>query len=476
MLRFFVVSSLLVLAGCECVSVPPRDYACVNNDDCDEGASCVSRRCELPMVDAGQPDAGAPDAGVPDAGTPDAGVTDAGFDAGSPEDAGVNLCNTWSCVEALWPEPVAFVGGVNGLSAPLPADLDGGSFGWFGGVLLPDGRVLAVAHTSESFVLLNPATHEVTRFGEPLQAELLADGTWRRFYAGGVLHPNGKVYVFPYHAFSVIEIDLTDGSRREVGPTLKLSDGGFPRYVGGVVDRFGFIWTVSESSDEPMPVLRFDPDAGTSSLFHVPTGRDDWGGWWGMARLPDDRLLAFPKEASITKHLSPYILAIEPQAPLTDAFFSNVADFNISTRDGGFSMQGGSLTRSGSVCGAPAGIETRLVCVNDDTGPLRATMVQTTIDTWGFSGTFSDGVVWTAPDVGSIMARIDESGVRSSVTTVASVRYGYLGVVATPQGLVLIPGVRGSEKFVIVKPGDPINGVWDQRPMPVLLSPYFNKL
>lgn len=467
-LRLFVVSSLLMFAGCECVAVPDRDYRCESNDDCDVTERCVEERCVL--VDAGQPS-------VDDAGTPDSGTPDAGFDAGVPVDDAGLICNSWSCIDTFWPEATNPSSGIGVVSTPLPPGVDGGTYGWFGGVLLPDGRVLAVAHTADTFLIFDPVSRSVKRFGEPLPVELLGTGTWRRFYAGGVLHPNGKVYVFPYHAFSMLELDVRDGGQREVGPTLALDDGGFPKYVGGVVDAFGFIWTASEASEQQMPVLRFDPSTGASSLFYLPTGRDDWGGWWGMARLPDDRLLAFPKERDIAKHeLSPFILAIAPESSLADAGFSNVENFDITDADSGFPMQGGSLTRTGHVCGTAAGIETRVVCIASDAGVLRATMHQTTIDRWGFNGTFSDGLVWTTPDSSSRMARIDGDGLNSSAAVSSSGRYGFLGLVATPQGMVLIPGAPDSNQFVIVQPGVSFNGIYDKRPLPVLLSPYFNKL
>ena len=55
-------------------------------------------------------------------------------------------------------------------------------------------------------------------------------------------------------------------------------------------------------------------------------------------------------------------------------------------------------------------------------------------------------------------------------------RQGYLGMVATPQGLVAIPAGPGTG-FLLIQPGTPVRGnIYDVRPMPVLLSPFFNKL
>lgn len=458
--RLTVFLCFVALAGCECVSVPPREYAC------EEGA-----RCE-------ESDAGGGDAGVGDAG-PDAGeVVDGGIDAGT--DGGpvtaADMCNTWACVTAAWPTPSPGGSGISSSSADLPADVDGGTWGWFGGVLLPDGRVLAIAHTSSRFLLLDPVNLTSEVFGPELPAGLLDDGmSWRRLYAGGVLHPNGMVYVFPYHERSLLELNPFDGGARNVGRNLELSDGGYPHYVGGVVDRYGFVWSASELSATSVPMVRFDPRTGDSELFTMPDDiSSGWGGWWGMARLPDDTLLAFPKEYANGKGsaLSPHIIAIEPGATMLEVAFTEVAGFDLA--DAGFALQGGSLTFEGAACATPAGSEARYVCVTSNGGSHSATIHDGPSTLWGFNGTFSDGRVWTTPDDDAAMVRVDANGQTDKRTVNNAVRYGYLGLVASPQGMVLVPGSPSVRQFLVVKPGALPTG--DTRPMSVLLSPYFNKL
>lgn len=444
--RFFQILLLTGLAGCQCVTVPPRQYRCEPGDD-----ACVA-------TDAGVPDSGLPDAGLPDAAVP--GPCDGGPCRFT--DAGV--CADWGCVDALWgptsalPPPT-----IGARNTPIPPGLDGGVYGWFGGVLLPDGRVLAVAHTADRFLTYDPRSHEVASIGPQFSSPL-------RKYAGAVLAPNGLVYAFPYQARQLLEIDPLSGLMNPVGPQLSSSDGGDPLYVGGVVDAFGRVWTVSEAH-EAMPILRFDPGDGGLTRFN-PVGSAPWGGWWGMARLPDDRLLTFPKEyfADPTV-LSPSVMVITPHPGAAD--FEQVAGFDMA--DAGSGLQGGSLTRAGSVCSTPAGLTSKLVFVRLESGALAASDVDTVVTGFGFAATDSDGFVMTTPDLNDEVAVISSDG-GVTLRRISGQRYGYLGLIATPQGMVGIPGGPPAG-FLLLQPGTALDGgVFDRRPMPVLLSPWFNKL
>jgi hypothetical protein len=419
-----------VVSGCQCAQLPDVAFACEPGDDsCDAGA-----------LDAGLLDGGS-DAGGSDAGAgPDAGALDAGG-----ADAGLAPCNDWQCVQQGW------VPTQSSVANPSLHDvgLDGGALGWFGGVLLPDGRVLAIAHTADTFVVFDPSTHEVTPFGPPAGEGILA-GDLRKF-AGGVL-VGRRVYVFPYEARRVHELNLDDGGFHAIGPRLAAPDGGWPRYVGGVVDQFGKVWTVSE---EALPLLRFDlasaqPDGGVDT-----TAFTVGGGYWGMVRRPDDQLLAFPKEL---EGRSNQILRINPSTTLMPAV---VPGFTASA-----GLQGASLLSDGTVCATPAGLDSSPVCVDSSFGVTSDGGVHRS---FGFNATGPDGLVWTAPDDLAEVLRISPQGISTTTLMVGSFsRYSHLGLVATPLGMVGIPG-EPPHRFLLL----PLS---EKRPMRALLSPYFNKL
>lgn len=459
--RLLLALALATASACQCVTVPDRVYRCAEGD-----VACA----DAGTTDAGRADAGPTDSGTPDSGAPDAG--DAGSnDAGSSCDGGLcrfddgGWCTSWACVQSLWTPSSQSTNSLGTRGIDLPADVDAGDlYGWFGGVLLPDGRVLAVAHDSDQFLLFDPRTDAIT-----VAARTPRSG--RRKYAGGVLAPNGKVFVFPYLERRVLELTVEDGGVREVGVELGPPDGGFAYYVGGVLDAHGFVWTASESHDA-LPIYRFQADAPANvAIFPAPSGVSGWGGWWGMVRLPDDRLLLLPKEYNPA--LSPAPVLVTPGPAVGDAGFALVDGFSLT--DGGFALQNGSLTPDGVVCATPAGLVAAVLCLRPgDAGTLVPTVHATGPNAFGFNAAFGDGRVWTTPDSSSLMARIASDGGVSTVTA-TSTRYGYLGLVATPQGLVGIPSGAGTG-FMLIQPGSAQNGVYDARPLPVLLSPYFNKL
>jgi hypothetical protein len=191
-----------------------------------------------------------------------------------------------------------------------------------------------------------------------------------------------------------------------------------------------------------------------------------------MARLPDDRLLAFPKEYFANPAvLSPSVLLITPGD--YDAGFDLVPGFDMA--DAGFALQGGTLTRQGSVCSTSAGLTSRLNFVRLTDAGLVASGVDVAAAAFGFAATSSDGLVMTTPDFSNEVALISDTGV-VTLRPISGQRYGYLGLVATPQGMVAIPGSPPAN-FLLMQPGTPLDGgSFDRRPLPVLLSPWFNKL
>jgi hypothetical protein len=409
--------------GCQCVAIPTRTYACESDGDC--------------LADA------------------------AGFDAAVADFDDGGVCQTWHCVEAHW--------GDAGRGAPalihhvvaLPADIDGGPSGWFGGVLLPDGRVLAVPHDADSILLFDPRDDSVARFGP------LLDDSPQKF-AGGVLTREHHVLLFPYRAHAVLELQLegTDIGYRTISPALASKDGGAPMYVGGVVDAFGTVWSASESPDG-LPLVRYHPTDGRMALLRADAGA--WGGFWGLTRLKDDRLVAFPKQyPDAPTVLSSRILVITPRPTLNQADFEFMAGFDLSQGD--HPLRGGALTSSGDVCAFEAGLEGDVACLSSDAASVKVR--HGTEPGAGFCATFGDGFVWAAPDHGKMQrlsaddhAAFDLPGVPLGTQG----RFWYQGLVATPQGLVSIPAKPGAG-FLVVVPAPEV------RPMSVLLSPWFNKL
>lgn len=174
----------------------------------------------------------------------------------------------------------------------------------------------------------------------------------------------------------------------------------------------------------------------------------------------------------MTRRLSPTGLVVTPGATANDATFTRLEGYSLE--DGGFGLQGGSLAADGTVCATPAGLISDVVCVSRNGDALVPTRYPGPVNAYGFNAAFGDGRVWTTPDSLNQLVRISSDG-GVQTASVPSTRYGFLGLVATPQGLVGIPSGAGTG-FLVIQPGVGNNGVYDARPLPVLLSPYFNKL
>ena len=453
------VGLLLAASGCQCVRLPDLDFACERPQDCPVG-TCQAGRC-VATDDGGTEDAGAPDAGVSDAGTTDGGSTDAGSgDAGIPLPG---VCESWACVQQGWGEPAdggatrfSVIGGVDAGVAPGTW----GVLGWFGGVLLPSGQVVAIPHRAATVLLIDPSQRTTQQVGAAVAEP--AERKW----AGGVLGPDGVVYAAPYQAPRLLRIDVDAGTAQPWGPALGDPDAGAagqPLFVGGVLDAFGRLWLVSENPAKADPVVVVHLDAGTVQVLSAAPAS---GGWWGLTRLPDDRLVAFPKEHAAGG--SPYILELTPLPPPALATVRVRTDFDAS--DAGQSYQGGVLTRAGHVLVAPAGIPGDALRYDGQDGGLRVLPVPQ-VGT-GFLGTHGDGHVYSTPDNNQSMLRLtDDGGVHQLTSPFGTTndRYGWLGFVATPWGLVGIPGNRPD--VLVFEPGPD-----ESRPMRVLLSPYFNRL
>jgi hypothetical protein len=131
-------------------------------------------------------------------------------------------------VLANWPQFQAELQALNAATTitdtlSTPTGTYPGSFAYFGGVLLPDGRVFCV-----------PASATTARIYDPVTDTLSTPtGTYPGggAYFGGVLLPDGRVFCAPYNATSARIYDpVTD--------TLSTPTGTYPgsfAYIGGVL-------------------------------------------------------------------------------------------------------------------------------------------------------------------------------------------------------------------------------------------------
>jgi hypothetical protein len=95
--------------------------------------------------------------------------------------------------------------------------------GWEGGVLLPDGTVLAFPRNAPRFLRIDPSARTATLFGDDLSDA--SDGGLDKFH-GGVLGLNGLVYAAPSAASFIARLDPATGhvTRVPLPPSSKRGD------------------------------------------------------------------------------------------------------------------------------------------------------------------------------------------------------------------------------------------------------------
>ncbi|MFT3836468.1 MAG: hypothetical protein QM723_05695 [Myxococcaceae bacterium] len=386
------------------------------------------------------------------------GSATGGGGSGTLSDAGI--CLDWACVQANWHPNFQTGTPGGGTFVTIDAGVAPGNSGmlaWFGGVLLPDGTVLAIPHRAKQAMLIDPSTSQTLKFGNEL-----TDPNDRK-WAGGVLGPDGKVYAAPYEANQILQLDPQTQATTLVGPYMRdLIDAGTfdppPLYVGGALDAYGTIWFVSESISPVYPIVRFDPATQAVQTFSALPG-----GWWGLARLPNDHLLSFPKESGFD-----VALEIAPDATFTSATITLRQD--LMSAGVGAGMFGPTINHEGLVFSLPVyqgGLAAYYDSSTDSFHPYPLPM-----EGLGMFGTHGNGDLYPSPDEASVVVEVlPDAGYYSTTNPFAPnvMRYGFMGFVATPQGMVAIPC-----NYPVVYLFTP--GVPEPRPMSVLLSPWFNKL
>jgi hypothetical protein len=126
---------------------------------------------------------------------------------------------------------------------------------WSGGVLAPNGKVYVIPSCALEILIIDPED-----IANMTYIDITSMHTNHYFkYAGGVLAPNGKIYAIPGKTDQVLEIDPTTNTVVEIGDTLPSGDA---KWRGGVLAANGKIYGIPYNSPD---VLEIDPSGETAS-------------------------------------------------------------------------------------------------------------------------------------------------------------------------------------------------------------------
>lgn len=225
------------------------------------GLVVITMACSPPVPPA-IPDSGE-DGGVVVGGA-DAGNGDAGLFEIYHRDAGELILDSglpwkWSAVEEVISAPPTG-NTVTGRWIPVsPTSVDRA---WAGGVLLLDGRVVAIPFNESSVLVINPATNTSERW--PITGGAVAEG-WQ----GGVLLPDGKVIAFPRNANRFLRIDPVARTVTPFGDDLSDTGlpGGIDKFRGGVLSLNGQVYAAPSMATF---IARLNPDTGTITRVPIP--------------------------------------------------------------------------------------------------------------------------------------------------------------------------------------------------------------
>jgi hypothetical protein len=174
-----------------------------------------------------------------------------------------------------------------------------GKFKWLRGVEVPAnvmnsadyprGCCLALPSNAAAVLKINPATNEVTKFGEDV-LEQAGENGW--YYHGGNLASNGFVYAIPANANRVMKIDPRTEACSFIGPSFL----GKQSWFGGIIGSDGCIYGIPHNETG---VLKIDPTNDEVSVLiqdngePLPSGQWKWHG--GLAA--GDKIFGYPNNA-----------------------------------------------------------------------------------------------------------------------------------------------------------------------------------
>lgn len=417
------------------------------------GFVVITMACS-PPVPTSTPDSGE-DAGVAEV---DGGSGDAGLFEIYRRDAGELVLDsglpwTWAAVEQVISAPPAS-GSVTGRWIPVsPTSVDRA---WAGGVLLLDGRVVAIPFNESSVLVINPATNTSERW--PITGGGVEEG-WQ----GGVLLPDGKVIAFPRNAGRFLRIDPVARTVTPFGDDLSDTGlaGGVDKFRGGVLGLNGQVYAAPSMATF---IARLDPASGTVTRVPIPPTINR-GRTQGAVLFPTGDIVMWPSFDM------PGLLVIPGRQGVADEVW-------LMPRP---SVMGPPAFNAGGVV---TGIEKAVAPPHQNAMPLRYEAGRLTWDSplpgvspqaanaWFFAAWSTNGHFYAAPFGQEQAIGFSLSGPPSLLPfdPGASIFRSVLGVVALPDGRVIgIPHARSA--WLELSPAG-------RRTLPIeaFTSPYLNKL
>ena len=378
---------------------------------------------------------------------------------------GVDLTDTFTgCVQRSLTPVQGYVDGTSTFSAlTLPGSLTGVQWKFWGGVLAPNGHIYLVPCQAGSIGDFDPSTGALSL----IDISSVIPPYWN--YCGGVLAPNGLIYFVPHNAdnigvfnpftrvFSIIDISSV------IAHDVK--------WVGGVLAPNGHIYFVPYNADS---IGDFNPTTGAFSLISIPFfigGSSSGYKYVGGVLAPNGQIIFVPHHAN----------SIGDFDPVTGVF--TVIDIS-SVIAHGSKYSGGVLAPNGHIYCVPFNAN-HIGDFNPDTGAFSIIDISSFIThDWKYEGAVlgPNGLMYFVPSKSDNIGVFNPSTGAFSIIDISSVishDRKYVGGVLGHNGrMYLVP--RDAESVGQIhlanqEPAYKVAGGVDVT-LGALLSPYFNKL
>lgn len=185
----------------------------------------------------------------------------------------------------MFPENTADTTSISGLGSATDK--------WWGGVLVPNGRIYGIPWHATSVLIIDPVTN--TADTTTITGLSGSEDKW----SGGVLAPNGKIYCIPLSATSVLIIDPVTNTVDTT--TIAGLSGTTFKWGGGVLAPNGKIYGIPYSATS---VLIIDPVTNTANTTAITglTGSDKWS---GGVLAPNGKIYGIPRGSTSVLIIDP---------------------------------------------------------------------------------------------------------------------------------------------------------------------------
>jgi hypothetical protein len=339
------------------------------------------------------------------------------------------------------------------------------SGGWCGGVLSPNGKIYWIPTGGGTVVIVDPITNMIDISSITDLSNITVNPANSQPWEGGVLGPNGKIYVIPDRSPNVAVIDTETNKINYISVMAGITAGSnAARWNTGILAPNGKIYSSFRWNNVANygSVLKIDPDTNTVSFIPITSGLStNLSKFYGGALGVNGKIYLMP-------YVEGRVLEIDPTTD-TVQFLPELAPGGILNK-----YISGVLAPNGFIYGIP--YESTYLLKIDTRGPT-GIVSYGPVNTPGLVGSAkwrsgvlgTDGKIYCSPESSTSILVINPVDDSFEFINVGSSENARCGAVLAPNNKIYLVGKgRNNSNLAIIKPGPPTEPPW-------MLAASFNK-